>query len=369
MPSSGKLQHYGWDSSPYSAKTRTYLHFKGIEFDDVHPTARQLYGTIQKAVGRMVMPTVRMPDGTWLQDTSDIIDRLEQDHPTPSIVPSGPRQRLAALLFEVHADEWLPTVIMHTRWNVPVNAAFARAEFAREGVPWLPGFLSRPLVGPMVKRLSGYREVLGIREGTIPAIEAFAKELIARLETHFEEHPFLLGGRPCLGDFALFGPLWSHIWRDPGTRAWLDEAPAVVAWFERTKSPVAEPGAFLEDDVVPATLDPILRTLFTEQWAWIAELTTKIDAWCAANPGATRVPRSLGEHPFTIGGQAGTRRLITFTRWMAQRPLDCYAAMDDAERASVDPWLERLGGGAAMQLSSPHRFVRRGFKMGLEQPA
>lgn len=364
-----RLQHYGWDVSPYSAKTRAYLRFKGIPHDDVHPTAWQLARRIQGAVGRMIMPTVELPDGTWLQDTSDIIDALEQAWPEPTITPSGPRQRLAALLLELHADEWLPTLVMHTRWNVPANAAFARREFAREGFPWLPRFLGEQLVSPMWKKMSGYRGILGIRGDTTEGIERFGKELIARLDAHLAAHDYLLGGRPCIGDFALFGPLWSHVWRDPGTRDWFADAPAVVAWFERLQSPPPSPGDFLPDDAVPATLDPILTTLFAEQGAFVADLLAKIDAWCGANPGATRVPRSLGDHDFTIGGCAGQRRLITFTQWMAQRSLDAYAALSEAERAAVDPWLAALGGLDLLRTPIRHRFVRRGFAMGLETPA
>ena len=368
MAPKDRLQHYGWDVSPYSAKTRSYLRYKQIPHDDVHPTARELYRTIQGAVGRMVMPTVLLPDGTWLQDTSDIIDTLEAQSPEPSIVPPGPSQQLASLLVELHSDEWMPIVMMHTRWNVPANARFARQEFAREGLPWLPGFLGVQLIGPMVKRMSGYRRLLGITDATVPGIEAFGAQLIARLQTHFTEHDFLLGGRPCLGDFSLYGPLWSHIWRDPGTRSWFDAAPSVLAWMERMETPVAT-GEFLADDAVPETLDPIFATLFAEQWAFATSLVGAIDTWCGDNPGATRVPRSLGDHPFTIGGITGTRKLITFSQWMLQRSVDAYAGFDKQQRTAADAWLARVGGLDGMQLQIRHRFMRRGFAMGLEAPA
>ena len=60
-----------------------------------------------------------------------------------------------------------------------------------------------------------YLPVLGITEKTKPEIEQWAQELLLQLNTHFEQHPFLLGTKPCLGDFGLYGPLYALVWRDP----------------------------------------------------------------------------------------------------------------------------------------------------------
>ena len=359
------LIHYGWDCSPYSAKTRSYLRFKGIAHEDRHPNVFVLQRTIRKAVGRSVMPTVLRPDGTWMQDTSEIIDALEAEHPRPTIVPPSPVQRLASLLLELHADEWLPTVIMHTRWNYPASAAFAVEEFAREGLPFAPRFLGKPVVASLGRAMSEYRPKLGVHGATTPGIESFAKGLISRLEAHFAAHDYLLGGRPCLGDFALFGPLWAHVWRDPATRHWFAAAPHVVEWFDRMQDP-GEPGEWV--DGVPETLDAVFATMFEEQWVFLRSLVGAIDAWAEEHPDATRVPRALGDHDMTIGGCVGPRRLITFTQWMLQRPLDEYLALGGEDRASADRWLARVGGTEAMTLRVTHRMVRRDFREFLEAP-
>ena len=357
------LQHYSWLASPYSGKTRTYLRFKGIPHEDVPPTARQLLGTIKGAVGQAIMPTVLLPDGTWLQDSSDIIDTLEAKYPTPSIVPQRPIQKIASLLLELHGDEWLPLFALHYRWNVPENKRFALADFAKSGFPTLPGILARRLITPFANKMAGYAPKLGVNEATIPGIVGFAIELIARLEVHFEQTPFLLGGRPCHADFALFGPLWAHGFRDPGSTHLFDHAPHVRAWFDRLLTPAGAPGDFLDADEIPTTLDPIFRTLFEEQFVFLQGLIAAIDEYCAANPDAKRVPRSLGDHPFTFGGAQGERRLVTASQWMAQRPLDVYAGLGEADRSPVDAWLRRVGGFEAMQTQIRHPFERRNFKM------
>ena len=100
---------------------------------------------------------------------------------------------------------------------------------------------------------------------------------------------------------------------------------------------------------------------------FVAQLVGAIDRYCDQHPNATRVPRSLGDAPFVVGGDEGVRKFVTFTQWMAQRPLDAYHALDAHERIQTDLWLERVGGREAMQLKIHHRFMRRDFKMGLER--
>ena len=117
--------HYGWLVSPYSAKTRSYLRYAGVAHTDTAPTAWTLYRKIQPAVGRIIMPTVQLADGTWLQDSSAIIDHFEAQPDTPTVIPQGPTQAVACALLEVFADEWLPMAALHYRWNTPENKAFA----------------------------------------------------------------------------------------------------------------------------------------------------------------------------------------------------------------------------------------------------
>ncbi len=360
------FQHYGWPVSPYSAKTRSYLRFKRIPFEDKVPSARQLGTTIRRAVGKPIMPTVLRPDGTWMQDTSEIIDFLEKEFPEPALTPRGPTQRLVSLLIELHADEWLPIATLHYRWNLEENSRFARNEFARFGFPWLPRFIGRPLAEPMAKKMSSYLPLVGVSEETIPGIESFTAGLIEGLDEHFARHSYLLGGRPCLGDFALLGPLWAHLYRDPASRSLFDKAPELTGWMKRMLNPTDEWGGFLLRDEVPTTLDPILKTLFGEQFSFLKDLVDAIDSYCDQNPEASRVPRSLGDHDFVIGGRKGTRKLITFTQWMAQRPLAHYQGLEGAEQQQVDELLTRTGGLEAMQLRIRNPFERHNFKMGLK---
>ena len=189
---------------------------------------------------------------------------------------------------------------------------------------------------------------------------------VSQLDVHLATHDFLLGGAPCRGDFTLYGQLWAGLYRDPHSRHLFDGAPHVVRWFERLHGHFADPafpsdvartikfaepptGKFLPSDEVPATLDPILRTLFAEHWAYLAAASQAVDAHVKASATASApLPRALDYTPFEVGGAQGERLVETHHAWRLQRPLFEYAALASApsrslELRAVDQWLERVG--------------------------
>jgi glutathione S-transferase len=141
----------------------------------------------------MIMPTLRLKDGRWLQDSSVIIDHFESMEITPSVQPPGPTQRLASALLEVFADERLPMAAMHYRWNNETNTAFAITDFARSGFSWLPRFLGRPLARPMAKKMESYLSLLGVCDETQPGIEETVEIVLASLESQLASTAFVLG--------------------------------------------------------------------------------------------------------------------------------------------------------------------------------
>ena len=364
---SGRLQLYGWLVSPYTAKVRAMLAYKGVEFEDVSPSVFGLYMTIRPAVGRVIMPTVQISDGSWKQDSAVICDFIESTVRARPTTPPGPTQRLASLLLELLADEWCPLLALHYRWNFSANKTWAMEEFGRCAFPWLPAPIANRLAAPFAKKMQSFRAVQGIAPETHAGIESLAVDIIRHLDAHLESHSFLLGGVPCRADFSLYGPLWAHLFRDPDSRHLFDKAPNVVRWLESLHGHKSDPafptlrtaqphndtcGDFLPADCVPATLDPLFRIQFAEQWPFLAVLSRAIDAHVDAKKLASRdshmapvhVPRALGRAGFTVGGAAGTRTLLTYSAWRLQRPLDeYYAKMTSSERVQVTRWLDRLG--------------------------
>jgi len=64
------------------------------------------------------VPLVQTPEGTWLQESTLIIEWLEQRLPAPPpVVPTDPVHGYVARLLEDYADEWLWRPALHYRWS------------------------------------------------------------------------------------------------------------------------------------------------------------------------------------------------------------------------------------------------------------
>ncbi|MBL4870937.1 MAG: glutathione S-transferase N-terminal domain-containing protein, partial [Robiginitomaculum sp.] len=118
---------YAAPLSLYSGKARGYLRWKNVPFKEVLAT-REVYGSaLLPRVGWPVIPVLVAPDDSTVQDTTDIIDYVEAREGGPSIYPTGPKQKLAALILELFGDEWLLIAAMYYRWTY--NEEFAYSEF------------------------------------------------------------------------------------------------------------------------------------------------------------------------------------------------------------------------------------------------
>ena len=369
---------------------------KQIPFTDLEPSLAQLEKDVEPNVGRISMPVVKLEQAAeehcgkdtskpspfakrekrshslwWRQDSAATCDDIEAAHPEVSTTPKGACQRLAASLLELHGDCWLPMLSLHQRFNEPASAAWAQGELRRCAFPDHSPELWE-LLGPVQLAMDPSEQLVmreqGVTPATAPGLDDFTADLTAQLEAHLAKHDFLLGGAPCRGDFSLYGQLWAGVYRDPHARHVFDAAPHVVRWFERLHGHEADPafpsdtartastdanapsaGQFLPADEVPTTLEPIFRTMFAEQWPYLAAASRAIDADVAAQHASERrVPRVLDYVPFQVGGADGERLVETYQVWRLQRTLFEYAALASApnrslELRAVDAWLERVG--------------------------
>ncbi len=352
---------YGAPLSLYSGKLRAFLDWKSADFTEVLATPDIHQNEIIPAVGRPVIPVVKLNDGTILQDTTVIIDHFENALPGASVYPETPRQHLAALLLETFGDEWLVIPAMHYRWNY--NEEWVYGEFGKVA---LPGGTEAEQYEAGKQRgaaFKGFVPMLGINAETIPAIEASYEALLADLDAHFAAHPFLLGTRPSIGDFGLIGPLYAHNYRDPASGEIMRRlAPNVAKWVERMIAPEPLSGAFEQNDRVPETVLPVLARMMAEHLPYLANVAPMLRDWAGANEGV-ELPRALGMAPFAIEGAAGERLALPFSLWMLQRALDYLASLSGDDRTACEAMLRSCGGEALLTFEMPVRLVFENHKL------
>ncbi len=360
---------HGWHLSYFSGKTRAYLQYKGIPFTDREVDAYHLMWKIPRTTGATVMPVVVTPDGEWLQDTTHIVDVLEQRFPDRPVTPDTPRQRIAAQWIEAWADEWWIPTAMHYRWSYPENYQLFEADAGAALLPGLPGFAQKRMAAYVADKLRGYLPSVGVVPEQYATMEAWTVDMLDALEQHFSAHAYLFGGRPTIADFALLGPMYGHLGRDPWPkRELLDRRPQLSAWVARMNAATPAAGALLANDAVPATLGPVFDAIFKEFVPMVAAIRDEVSKALATLPAErSRLPRALGMIEFPMGAGRFRRAAMPYSLWMVQRVLDSYRGLNAGDRAVVDAWLMEQGAAGAMNLQIVPRLRRVGLHVAVER--
>ncbi len=145
---------YSWEHSYFSGKVRAYLRYKkhmnalGPGYEDILATTELIQGLLTPRTGSGAVPQLETPDGTWIQDSSEIIDYCEAHHPDAPVVPSpatSPLQCLATYLIELLADEWMVVPEFWERWffsedgRSPSHRGFNEQQWGAILAPGAPG--------------------------------------------------------------------------------------------------------------------------------------------------------------------------------------------------------------------------------------
>lgn len=352
----------GTEASQFSGKARAGLRWKGVAFTETNATPEVYRDIIEPRIGYAVIPVLLTDDGQTVQDSSDILDFIDRAAPGARIHPEGPVQELVSLLIELYADEWLVIPAMHYRWTY--NDAWIVGELGRVAKPDASPAEQMEIGQVIAKPVRDAAPMIGVNEDTMSGIEAHYEGFLADFSAHLRKLPFLLGERPSLGDFALFGALYGPLYRDPESGEQMRRlAPPVVAWIERMLAARSGPEALLPNDEIPATLHAILKRQMSEQGLELADTARALQEWVKAQPQGARIKRSLGVHEFMIGGRRGERGILTFALWRLQRVQDHYRSLAGADRARADALLDAVGGRDLMSIELPVRIERREYRL------
>lgn len=228
---------YGlWEdiTSPYSAKLRAYLHYRAIPYARLRATMPAWLEHIPKQVGFPILPVMIHPDGRVLQDSTPMIAFLETeeaDHPRAA--PEDLGLAFVDRLLEDVADEHLPRLIMHTRWGTEAARQTMGRRLARRLTWGVPDTDLDAATAFVVQRQSGFDQPLALGPEHREAANAEIVEVLQLLDAHLARFGYLLGDRPSRCDFAFYGPVWAHWFRDPASAPLVEaHGPNVIAWLD-----------------------------------------------------------------------------------------------------------------------------------------
>ena len=307
---------WGLPHSLYTGRARAYLRKQRIAYVERAPTDPAFAQRVMPAIGRAIIPVVELADGTIIQDTVDIIDHFEGEDTPPVPHPAYPgdaRMLALAHLFEIYAVVGLTRHAMHYRWSyLAEQEHFLRDAFATGG--------DAERAEATMGRMHSYLPMLGVDVATIPAIEESYRELLANLDAHFAVYPFLLGSLPSIADYAMFGPLFAHLGRDPVPLAIMQrEAPRVFRWVERMHAPDLDsvdypaPAPDFPDGELPETMAPLLAQIARELVPDLTDRLAFLRGYVADHGPQAGQPVTDKPHRRVIGTVDTTFRGVGYT--------------------------------------------------------
>jgi glutathione S-transferase len=369
---------HGAPNSLYTAKARSYLIKQGIAFVNCAAGEARFRAEIVPKISRWIIPVLEGEDGALVQDGADIIAHFEAKgetrHPA---YPTTPRHALIGQIFELFGGEGLLRPAMHYRWNFDeVNRPFLSADFSASLAPAGAPDEARAAIFDMAsKRMRQAMASFGVSAETISMVEASYLELLDLFDAHLAGSPYLLGGRPTIGDYGLIAPLYAHLGRDPyPARIMQQRAHRVWRWTERMNRPDQDAGEYgtpaenlFADDHVPETLRALLRFVADDYLPEVRAFVAFTNEWLAARPdlepatsGLDRVQeRRIGEVEFGWRGHAIKVGVMPYRIYLLQKIQDVVAKASPEKQSAMKMLLEDTGLAELLTLCTSRRVVRR----------
>jgi glutathione S-transferase len=257
---------FGAEMSPYSVKVRSYFRYKAIPHQWILRNAAS-QAEYEKYAKLPIIPLVVTPQGDGIQDSTPIIDKMDMLFPQPSITPDDSVVNFLSELIEEFGDEWGNKWMFHYRWARDVDQRCSSGRIARMRAPKASEAEAAAFAEKVRARMVERVWFVGSNEVTASQIESGFVEMLALLETHLAQRPYLFGGRPAYGDFGLWGQFY-ELWTDPTAGAMIEGlSPHVLNWIHRMLWPKAE-GRFEAWPALKPTLTPILTRQVGRFMTW-----------------------------------------------------------------------------------------------------
>ncbi len=315
---------HGLTRSYFTRKVTGYLDFTDRPWrlepcpPNIHPNASEIGWTGG-------IPVVTGPDGDLMWDSTAIIEHLDS-HTDPSrgVLPEDQTLRFLVHLLDDFSDEWFYRPAVGSRWSFPGNTETAGWQIAEELSAFL-GFPGGPVRENVVEAMTGSLPKLGVHPGSIDAwMEESVTPWFQALDEHLGDDGYLVGDRPSMADFALFGANVAHFVGDPVCRELADEyGPAVVAHTHRLQMPQRHDfGDWFSVATVPDTLIDVIAEAGRHYLPWVAEATVAGSASVALSD---EVSVDITASPFLIAARG-----VMLARYVAARSAELDQILDRA---------------------------------------
>lgn len=340
---------YGSPLSLFTGRARSYLIKANIPYRETTPTSAHFKNEVlPKMGGRQSIPVVETETGEVLRDGAAIIDFYEaaSNH---HFSPSTPKQKAISLLFDVIGCEGLLRPAMHYRWNFPEqNLDFLQFHFET----FIPRGMDRSqMAARRMDQMRSAGRAFGVMPETYQLVESLYTGLILKLDKHFAETPYLLGGRPCIGDFGMIAPLYGHLGRDPAPLTLMQsKGIRLFRWVERMNRPEPDVGEFenqspeyLANDEIPTSLIEVLGHIAIDFVPETKAACAVINKWISEQeelvPG-TVAERGVGSAEFEVQGITLSALAQPYRFYLLERFQNCYSALSKEDRESLDELLQ-----------------------------
>ena len=373
---------YAMTASLFSAKVRAYLRFNKINFIERGAGSQEFREEIVPKVGRWIIPVLKTPSGELLQDGTDILDYLDKNAANNgSIFPEDPSIKAIAHLFELFGSEGLLRPAMHYRWHFDKqNLTFLKTSF-RDCLPPAANQTEYEASFEFASgRMRKVTEYFGATADNLPSIEAAYLEFLALLQVHLDAHPFLLGGRPTIADYGLFGSLNAHLGREPYPLALMQQhAPAVFQWIERMNSPhtidnhvyAASKGELFKSDALPQSLTALMHYISEEYLPEISAHVAYTNQWLTQNPdvpsGTTGVSEkmsqaSLGMAQFDWRGKTMSSTVMIYRFYLLQRLTQHFEQQSAQVQQQITQIFANTNLDSLLTLKTQRKVIRQHYK-------
>ena len=208
-----------------------------------------------------------------------------------------------------------------------------------------------------MNRMRYAAQVFGVTEESTEVVEELYLDFLSALNAHFERYPYLLGWRPCIGDFGLIAPLYAHLGRDPyPARLMQQRATRVYRWVERMNRADQDVPEFFDagtdflgNDEVPDTLLAVLRVIAEDFVPETRAAAQCINSWLAESQpesgaiASTRLNESPGSAQFSVRGQSTSSLAQPYRFYLLQRVQALYNGLSAAGKTAVEEMLGSCG--------------------------